>query len=208
MMASSISVARKPAIAAVAQLRSTSNKWQNLLDVAKCANLAKQKGASMLFLPECFGFMGESAVQTLEQAEDLVEADSNTNIESLTEQLNAVVAGGAPAVLDIEKSSGRVFLLDGLRTIAWQSGLWISGGGMHVAGAPIDPESGNPRVYNTHVIVNDQGGIQAIYRKIHLFDVSIPGKVQLRESATTAPGTQLVVCDSPVGKPVILFVEI
>ena len=90
-------------------------------------------------------------------------------------------------------------VLDGLKMIAQESGLWISGGGMHVADAPPHPISHQPRVYNTHVILDDQGQVQSLYRKIHLFDVSIPGKVELRESNTTAPGTELVVCDSPIG---------
>lgn len=83
--------------------------------------------------------------------------------------------------------------------------MWISAGGMHVSGAPPqqshdgDDVSSNPRVYNTHVIVDNEGNVQCYYRKIHLFDVSIPGKVNLRESATTAPGTELKICDSPVG---------
>lgn len=33
-----------------------------------------------------------------------------------------------------------------------------------------------------------------------MFDVSIPGKVNLQESKTTNAGKQLVVCDSPIGK--------
>jgi deaminated glutathione amidase len=189
---------RKPAIAAIAQLCSTSNKWQNLLDIATCARLAKQQGSSMLFLPECFGFMGESSLQTLEQAEDPIDQDGNSNPEELTQQLCLVVAGENDSASVGE--ADRVYLLDGLRTIARQSGLWISGGGMHESGAPKDPESGNMRVYNTHVILDDHGEVKAIYRKIHLFDVSIPGKVQLRESATTAPGTKLVTCDCPLGE--------
>ena len=152
----------------------------------------------MLFLPECFGFMGESSVQTLEQAEDPVEQDGNSNPHELTQRLCSVVAGEIDSTM--AGDADRVYLLDGLRTIARQSGLWISGGGMHVSGAPPDPESGNMRVYNTHVILDDQGEVKAVYRKIHLFDVSIPGKVQLRESATTAPGTKLVICDSPIGE--------
>jgi predicted amidohydrolase len=87
----------------------------------------------------------------------------------------------------------------GLRTIAVESGLWISGGGIHFGGAPPDPVTGNPRVYNTHVIINEKGILRCLYRKIHLFDVSIPDKVDLRESKTTAGGTELVTCDSPIG---------
>lgn len=153
----------------------------------------------MLFLPECFGFMGESSAQTLEQAEDPVHEDNNTNDQGLTQQLVSEISGKSNEILSLDKAK-RVYLLDGLKTIARESGLWLSAGGMHVSGAPPDPESGNKRVYNTHVIVNDQGELKAVYRKVHLFDVSIPGKVQLRESASTAPGTELVVCDSPIGQ--------
>jgi predicted amidohydrolase len=95
-----------------------------------------------------------------------------------------------------------VSLLDGLKKIAKKSSLWLSAGGMHVSGAPpaSDDEESRPRVYNTHVVLDNDGEVRCTYRKIHLFDVSIPGKVNLRESSTTAPGTELQVCDSPAGK--------
>ena len=185
--------------AAIAQLCSTSNKFQNLLDIAVCARMAKAQGASMLFLPECFGFMGEKSGQTLEEAENPVMEDTNVNDSEVTESLIATVSGKQEQTRVKSGDNKSIFLLDALRTIASESGLWISGGGMHVSGAPPDELTGNPRVYNTHIILDDSGGLRALYRKIHLFDVSIPGKVQLRESATTAPGKKLVVCDSPIG---------
>merc|ERR1712232_228857 len=83
---------------------------------------------------------------------------------------------------------------------AKESGLWISGGGIHVKAPPISESLGvQQRVYNTHVILDSDGLLRSCYRKIHLFDVTIPGKVHLRESKTTAPGTELVTCDSPLG---------
>ncbi len=202
--AMSTSSSNKPKIAAIAQLRSTSNKFQNLLDIAKCARMAKDHGACMLFLPECFGFMGESSVQTLEQAEYPILEDTNVNDEALTAQLVSAISGHSREELEPGEFH-RIFLLDGLRTIAKECGLWISGGGMHVSGAPPDPESGNQRVYNTHLILDDRGQVKAIYRKTHLFDVSIPGQVELRESATTAPGNELVVCESPLGSYLFFY---
>jgi len=82
---------------------------------------------------------------------------------------------------------------------------------MHETGAPPRPEGNNemddgkhrnrPRVYNTHLIIDSFGSLVNFYRKVHLFDVSIPSEgINLRESATTAPGSKLVVCDSPLGK--------
>ncbi len=52
---------------------------------------------------------------------------------------------------------------------------------------------------NAHVVVDEQGAMRAVYRKIHLFDVTV-GSSQYRESAATVAGDQLVVTDSPVGK--------
>ncbi len=218
---SSIENEMKNPIAAVAQLRSTSDKFRNLIDIATCARLAKSEGASMLFLPECFGFIGESSSQTLEEAEDpsnlsLTETEKETasdEEQELTRILKSIVHHAGNDV-DGSVSNSKVpspavnSLMSGLRTIAKESGLWISGGGMHVGGAPpkvdiaagTNEEQNRCRVYNTHVVLDSSGALVASYRKIHLFDVSIPGKVELRESNSTAPGTELIACDSPVGK--------
>jgi predicted amidohydrolase len=187
----------------VAQLRSGSNKLTNLLDVAMCAGLAKRDGACMLFLPENFGFMGESADQTLENAETPLSLDATENPSSVTQALRDAVTASAAGgtVVQSETKVDILSLLDGLKTIARASDMWISGGGMAVSGAPPgeNDESSKPRVYNTHVVVDNKGNLQSYYRKVHLFDVSIPGKVNLRESAMTAAGTELVLCDSPIG---------
>lgn len=159
----------------------------------------------MLFLPECFGFIGSSAQETLENAEPPIMDDERKNANVVRDYIARVVQQEMVSESSLHPlsvaSEERIYLLDGLRTIAQESGLWISAGGMHEAGAPAaDIEDRVPRVYNSHVVLDNDGIVKALYRKIHLFDVSIPGKVSLRESATTAPGTKLVVCDSPVGR--------
>lgn len=52
--------------------------------------------------------------------------------------------------------------------------------------------------YNAHVVVDADGAIRAVYRKIHLFDVVLPSST-LRESAAITPGHDLIVVDSAVG---------
>lgn len=54
--------------------------------------------------------------------------------------------------------------------------------------------------YNTSVVLGPDGSRLAIYRKIHLFDVSIPGKVEVRESARRARGADVITVDTPVGR--------
>lgn len=162
----------------------------------------------MLFLPECFGFLGSSSKQTLENAENLQDDNSSPSDEWISKTLREIVKTGTweKDTRQQQQQREEVSILKGLRVIAQSSGLWISGGGIHEAGAP--PKSGQeeesittPRVYNTHIILDNQGTLVCRYRKIHLFDVSIPDQnVHLQESATTAPGSEIVVCDSPIGK--------
>jgi predicted amidohydrolase len=63
-----------------------------------------------------------------------------------------------------------------------------------------DKGNGNEKVYNTHIVLDDKGDIKALYRKIHLFDVNIPNGPVLQESKYTAPGSEVVVIDSPIGR--------
>ena len=44
------------------------------------------------------------------------------------------------------------------------------------------------RVHNTSVLIGPSGRVRAVYRKVHLFDIEIRGRVSLRESRYVAPG--------------------
>jgi hypothetical protein len=189
---------------AVGQVCSTSSKWENLLNAAMCAGWSSNLDCSMLFLPECFGFLGVSAEQTLRAAEPPTPKSNPSFVtESLTkfvQDCSMLATNEIPSALpsiDVSKIDERdLSLVDGIQAIAKASNLWISAGSIHVAAATDD----DSRVYNTHFIVDNTGTIRAEYRKIHLFDVCIPGKVDLLESKTTCAGIELVTCpDSPIG---------
>ncbi len=51
------------------------------------------------------------------------------------------------------------------------------------------------RFANTSVLIDPQGRIAAIYRKVHLFDVNVPDGVTEQESATIEPGDSLVTAE-------------
>ncbi|HEX7181250.1 MAG TPA: carbon-nitrogen hydrolase family protein [Thermoanaerobaculia bacterium] len=56
------------------------------------------------------------------------------------------------------------------------------------------------RCYNTSVLFSPEGEILATYRKMHLFDVDVPGGVRFAESATCKPGDAVTVAETPLGR--------
>ena len=56
------------------------------------------------------------------------------------------------------------------------------------------------RVFNTSCLFDRDGELVAGYRKIHLFDVDLPGQPPLRESAAFAEGSELVAHQTDLGR--------
>jgi predicted amidohydrolase len=82
-----------------------------------------------------------------------------------------------------------------LRDLARDHSLWLIGGGM----AERRPSDAAPtQVYNTAVVYAPTGELTARYRKIHLFDVDIPGGATLRESDSTCAGDELALARTPL----------
>ena len=73
--------------------------------------------------------------------------------------------------------------------------MWILGGTVVLRG---DTPT---RVANSSLLIDDAGKRVARYDKIHLFDVTIPGRnEQYRESSHVMPGREPVLADTPVGR--------
>ncbi|HZR82330.1 MAG TPA: carbon-nitrogen hydrolase family protein [Candidatus Binatia bacterium] len=74
-----------------------------------------------------------------------------------------------------------------------------------VAGSILErPEGGATAAtalpWNTSTVIGEDGEVLAAYRKIHLFDVSLPGRVEVRESARRSPGDAPVCVDTEVAR--------
>lgn len=65
-------------------------------------------------------------------------------------------------------------------------------------GSILETVPGDPRRHNTSCIVDPTGTIVARYRKMHLFDVELPGRVAVRESATRVAGDEPVLARTPL----------
>jgi len=84
-----------------------------------------------------------------------------------------------------------------LSAAAQRHGLWIIAGSMPLVSPEIDAE----RVYGACPVYDAAGEPQAIYRKIHLFDVDLVDEQEsYRESRSMYPGEDVVTVDTPCGR--------
>jgi len=82
-----------------------------------------------------------------------------------------------------------------LAAAARDLGLWIVAGTVPMR----SHEAGRPSA--TSLVFDAAGERVARYDKIHLFDVDLPSRTErYRESATTLPGAEPVVVDTPIGR--------
>jgi predicted amidohydrolase len=58
---------------------------------------------------------------------------------------------------------------------------------------------GDRRVHNTSVLLGPAGETLAVYRKVHLFDIDLPGMEHLKESRAVVPGRDVVLAESGFG---------
>ncbi|WP_409199810.1 carbon-nitrogen hydrolase family protein [Methanobrevibacter sp. DSM 116169] len=61
-------------------------------------------------------------------------------------------------------------------------------------------EDSEEKIYNSSYLFDNNGKILANHRKMHLFDIDIPGKVHSDESAVITPGDHFTVVDTKFGK--------
>jgi predicted amidohydrolase len=72
--------------------------------------------------------------------------------------------------------------------------------GIHLcAGSFLEAGPGVGRAYNTSCLFDSYGRLVARYRKLHLFDVELPGRVSVRESDARAPGDEVVTAPTELG---------
>jgi predicted amidohydrolase len=80
-------------------------------------------------------------------------------------------------------------IVSALLESAAKHGVWVLGGGLPER----SPDPARP--FNSSVLVSPAGAVAAVYRKVHLFDVSLADGTSLRESAATHAGDEAVTAD-------------
>lgn len=67
---------------------------------------------------------------------------------------------------------------------------------IYIFGNIPEKEAKSEKIYNTAFCLNKKGEIIAKHRKMHLFDVDIPGKITHKDSDTFLPGNEITVCET------------
>lgn len=61
-------------------------------------------------------------------------------------------------------------------------------------------EGEHEKIYNTCLVLNPEGTVVAKHRKVHLFDIDVPGGIRFFESETLSPGQTISHFTSPFGE--------
>lgn len=163
-------------------MRSTNQKDYNRQQISELFSRAKGK-ASLLFFPECCDYLGTNAAETQGLAEPLT-GETVKFYQDLCVKHQIWVRFVLFVQANVQFS---IFIFQG------------SFGGIHELATDADGnETG--KIFNSHVIINSNGEIAGLYRKMHLFDVETP-EMKFRESKYVGPGTGAVYpVETPIGK--------
>lgn len=128
------------------------------------------------------------------------QGDKATNIETAMRLLDAAAAQGADlAVLPeyVEYMGDDAGALEAAETVPGPTSNQFAAKAralnMNVLVGSIRAKvDGDSRCANTSLLINRKGELVSSYRKIHLYDVDLPGRVYYKESDTVACGDKVV----------------
>jgi predicted amidohydrolase len=129
-------------------------------------------------------------------------ADVEANIAAADTHVRAAAADGAKLIVLPEKwtvMGGPAELRSGAQTLDGSAIAWARETARElevdlVAGSIAERVEGREKLSNASVHVGPDGEIQAVYRKLHMFDVQIEGK-RYCESDTDEPGEEILLSE-------------
>lgn len=86
-----------------------------------------------------------------------------------------------------------------LSSAAKESKIYLVGGSIPEEGSD-KALDGSSKLYNTALVFGPDGSCLATHRKVHLFDIDVPGGVSFKESAVLSAGNQLTSFQTPWGR--------
>lgn len=147
------------------------DKAVNLANARTQVLAAASKGAKIIVLPECFN-----------------SPYGTQHFPSYAETL-------LPSPPTAEQSPS----FHALSAMAKEANAYLIGGSIPEADAEnTSATAGAPnKYYNTSLVFSPSGALLDTHRKVHLFDIDIPGKITFKESEVLTAGSQTTIIDFP-----------
>lgn len=154
---------------ALCQINVGSDKAANILHARNTIEKASDSGANLIVLPECWN--SPYAVASFPVYAEMVPE-----------------IGAAATSVDSTISPSSAMLC----SFAKQKKIWLVGGS-------IPERTATDKLYNTCLVINPDGQVVGKHRKVHLFDIDVPGKIKFKESDSLTAGDTVTVVDTPWG---------
>lgn len=154
---------------ALLQVHVGNDKNENIQNAIEKINESVKNNANVVILPEMFNC-----------------PYSNSSFPSYSEPINY----DGTSIVDIDSiDTTKSPTIKAISQAAKQHNIYIIGGSI--------PECENDKLYNTSVVFNNNGQLIAKHRKVHLFDIDVPGKIRFKESDSLTAGNRITTFDTP-----------
>jgi omega-amidase len=169
-------VLQRPVRLACVQLASGADKAANLARARAKVVEAAANGAEIVVLPECFN--SPYGCDYFPKYAEPIPGVSSPSPSSSSSADDSPTKDASPS-------------FHALSAMAAESRTFLIGGSIPER----DPASA--RLFNTSLVFGPDGALLAHHRKVHLFDIDIPGKITFRESDVLSAGDGVGVVDLP-----------
>ncbi|MCJ1329317.1 hypothetical protein MMC10_005996 [Thelotrema lepadinum] len=168
---------KKPLKLALIQLAAGADKSKNLSHARSKIHEASRAGANLIVLPECFN--SPYGTQYFPKYAEILSTASTS----------APSTASSPATdPPTEEQSPSYHMLS---SVAAETKTYLLGGSV--------PEyvPATKKYHNTSLLFSPEGKLLNTHRKVHLFDIDIPGKISFHESEVLSPGNKVSLVDIP-----------
>lgn len=171
-------VLKRPVKIACIQLASGADKTANLSHARDKILEAARGGAGIVVLPECFNspygcaYFPSYAEQLRPFPPPPEQAPSFAALSSAAREAGVYLVGGSIPELAVGSAAGEDKLSE-------------------------DEHEEKQTYYNTSLVFDPEGKLLASHRKVHLFDIDIPGGIMFKESDVLSAGNKITMVDLP-----------
>ncbi|KAI4221090.1 MAG: hypothetical protein L6R36_007146 [Xanthoria steineri] len=179
----------------IAQIEAIHNRWQKPIWVTEISPTT-QVGNCQFYADEMSKCSDKTANLSRARSRVLEAAQQGASLIVLPECFNSPYGCQyfpkyAETLLPSPPSNEKAPSFHALSALAKEANAYLLGGSIP------EYETSTEKYFNTSLMFNPKGELIATHRKVHLFDIDIPGKITFKESEILSPGNKITLVDLP-----------